>query len=96
MPESRHVAAVLAVDSFNFTGREGTAEALQRAASDAPEWVFAQARYRYALLVRSGDRDPAACGAVLARFASLGTACRCTSSKAVATMRSAWTWRGRA
>jgi hypothetical protein len=75
LPEARLVAAVLAADSYFFTGREGVAEALDRAretVGEVDEWALADARYRYGILLRTGDRDPAACRAASDRFAVLG------------------------
>ena len=45
--EGRLVAALIAVDSYLFTGRDGVAELLDRAreaVGETPEWTLAQAR----------------------------------------------------
>ena len=55
---SEMVAAVIAVESFLFTGRDGVAEALDRAreaVGETPEWMLAQARYRYGVLLFTDD-----------------------------------------
>jgi hypothetical protein len=73
-PEARLVAAVLAVDSYFFAGREGIPEALDRAreaVGEVDEWRFADAKYRYGILLRTGDRDPEKCRAATERFATL-------------------------
>jgi hypothetical protein len=74
-PEAQLVAAVLAADSYFFTGREGIPETLDRARAvvgEVDELAFADARHRYVILLRSGDRDPAACQVVSDRLATLG------------------------
>ena len=73
-PEARLVAAVLAADSYFFAGRDGVAEALDRAreaVGEVDEWRFADAKYRYGILLRTGDRDPEKCRAATGRFATL-------------------------
>jgi hypothetical protein len=73
-PEARLVAAVIATDGYLFSGRDGVPEALERAreaVGETEEWALADTRYRYFLLLRSGDRDPAACHAAVDRFADL-------------------------
>ncbi|TMM36577.1 MAG: hypothetical protein E6F99_14985 [Actinobacteria bacterium] len=72
--EGRLVAALIAVDSYLFTGRDGVAELLDRAreaVGETPEWTLAQARYRYGVLLFGDDRDEARCRAVVDRFAEL-------------------------
>lgn len=75
LPEARLVAAVLAADSYFFTGREGVREALDRAreaVGEVDEWAYSDTKYRYGILLRTGGRDPATCQAVSDRFAALG------------------------
>ena len=55
LPEARLVAAVLAADSYFFTGRQGVPEALDRAreaVGEVDELRLADARYRYGVLLR--------------------------------------------
>jgi hypothetical protein len=73
-PEGLLVAAVIAADSFLFSGRDGVPGALDRARAaigEPEEWQLAQARYRYGLLLRADDRDPARCTVASDRFAEL-------------------------
>jgi hypothetical protein len=60
---------------YLFTGREGVDAALERAreaVGETPEWLLAQARYRYGVLLVTDDRDEARCRAVVDRFGELG------------------------